>query len=783
MGRVAWVSEAPSSLPAELTGLVGRRQDCAELRRLLSESRLVTLTGFGGVGKTRLALQVASELQRAFPDGAWFVPLGELSDGSLMAETVATTLGIHDQAHRLGMIHLTEYLRSRDLLLVLDNCEHLIDACAVLVDSLLRACPRLRILATSREALRIDGETLRPVAPLSVPDGVAGLAASPQEYEAVRLFVERAGQVVPSFAIDDENRSAVLGICQHLEGIPLALELAAIRLRAMSPAELLERLQQHWDLLDLGSRGAPERHRTMTACLEWSYALCSPEERDLWARLSVFAGGVEMDAIQYVTAQPGGTLTPARTAQTVQALVDKSLLTSELHDGRARYRMLDIIRRFGMDRLESSGELGTARLRHRDFYVELMVRVDAEWMSPKQIEWLRRLRREEANVRVALEVCCIEPGEGPTGLALVSRLRKYALSYGWFNEGRKWLDRLLPLVPEPTMIRLRGLRAACWLAVLQADREAAATLLDEARQLASELGPDAAWLVDQTTGRYEMLLGDFTAAAHSFERTLAGLGADGDLHDQAETHHLLGLIHGFSGDLDRATACHRACQEICRRAGESWCSSYSLWHLGLVVWAEGDAGRAVQLERQSLELKRRMDERLGVALCLEALAWIHGHDDSRRAATLLGAADALWKVMGTSVRLNPGLSLMHERSDASVRVSLGEQAFNDAFAEGAAMSAGEPIAYALGEKSEPLRPVRESPRSDPSGLTRREREVAELIAAGLSNKDIANRLVISRRTAEAHVEHILTKLGFGTRTQVATWILEHGSESASGPAS
>jgi predicted ATPase len=265
MGRPAVTHDASWSLPAELTAFVGRRHDRAEVRRLLSESRLVTLTGLGGVGKTRLALQVATELQRATPDGVWFVPLAELSDPGLIADATAAVLGIQDRSGQFGVTRLAEYLKPRELLLVLDNCEHLVDDCAVLADTLLRTCPQLRILATSREPMRIAGETVLPVTPLSVPP--AAHQGALNEYESVRLFVERASQVIPGFSVDEENRAAVLGICEHLEGIPLALELAAVRLRAMSPSELLEGLREHWLLLDIGSRSAPERHRTMSACI------------------------------------------------------------------------------------------------------------------------------------------------------------------------------------------------------------------------------------------------------------------------------------------------------------------------------------------------------------------------------------------------------------------------------------------------------------------------------------------------------------------------------------
>jgi predicted ATPase/DNA-binding CsgD family transcriptional regulator len=777
MGQVASVSDSLSSLPAEVTGFVGRRHDRAEVRRLLSESRLVTLTGFGGVGKTRLALRMAIELQRVYPDGVWFVPLGELSDPDLIAETTAAVLGIHDQSGRFGVAQLAAYLRPRELLLVLDNCEHLIEACAVVTDALLRSCPRLRILATSREALRIDGEAVLPVAPLSLPDPGSDSSPSLHGYEAVRLFVDRANHVVPGFTVTEENRTAVIGICQKLEGIPLALELAAVQLRAMSPTDLHERLRNHWQLLDLGSRRAMDRHRTMAACLEWSYELCTAEERELWARLAVFAGGFEMDAIQYAAGQSGAPASPERVAHVVQSLVDKSILKSDTRDGPARYGMLEVLRRFGLERLELAGQLRTTRRHHRDWYVELLTRVDTDWMSPRQVDWLRRLRREEANLRLALEFCCTEPGEGGAGLELASRLRKYAVAYGWFSEGRTWLDRLLPLVPQPTTIRLRGLRAACWLAVMQGDQATGTVLLTEAKRLAARLGAPAPSMVDQAAGLHQMFLGEFSTSSESFERALNGLRDAGMFREQAETHLLLGMTYGFAGDLPRATESHQACLDICGPAGESWYRSHTLWHLGLVVWAGGDATRAIQLEKESLDLKRRMDERLGIALCFEALAWIQSDDHPRRAATLLGAADALWRVMGASLVTQPGLIPLRQSSETSLKATLGTEGFAEASAEGNVMDPAVAIAYALEESIGRPRSGDKTPRTGLLALSKREREIAELVAAGLSNKDIASKLVISRRTAEAHVEHILTKLGFTSRTQIAAWMSEHAVES------
>lgn len=772
MSQLASAPAVASGLPAELTEFIGRRQDRAEVRQLVAEARLVTLTGMGGVGKTRLALRVAREVQRSMPDGVWFVPLAELSDPMLIPEATAAVLGIHDRSSEFGMIRLTEYLRGRELLLVMDNCEHLIDQCAVLADTLLRACPRLRILATSREPLRISGEVVRPVGPLAVPN-TSIEDASLHDYEAARFFVDRVRQAVPGFDFGGENRTVVLEICQHLEGIPLALELAARRLRAMSPTELLERLRAHWELLDLGNRNAPERHRTMSACIEWSYAQCSPAERSMWNLLSLFPGAVEMDAIRHVAEGDDPSATPESIALLAQALVDKSILTAEFTDGRTQFRMHKVLRQFGAARLAASGSTAPAQQRVLDFYTSLLSRIDEDWMSPRQVGWMHRLRREDANLRVALEFACTEPGAARMGLELAARMRKYATAYGTFTEVRYWLWRLTDLVTDDSMVRLRGLRAACVLAALQGDRKSSAALAADARAVAGRLPQPATWLADQATGWHLMFLGDHDGCVESLGRALATLVEhNGAQRDIAETHTLIGMARGFAGDPAGAAAAHERSLEICEASGESWCRSFSLWHLGLIVWAGGDLARALDLEGRSLELKRLMNERLGLALCLEALAWMHAAGDPSRAATLLGAADRLWHLMATSLEVLPGLTSLRQDCESTVRESLSADQLDACHTAGMSMNEGAAIACALNERAASPTLTEPTTATGLTGLTRREGQIAELVASGLTNQDIASQLTLSRRTVEGHVENALTKLGFTSRTQLAVWVSE-----------
>jgi len=775
MVRVVSESGVATNLPAELTGFVGRRQDRAAVRRLLSSSRLITLTGFGGIGKTRLALRVAGDVSRLYAEGVFFVPFADLSDPALVPDTVAAALGLQDHASSFDSHRLSERLGKRELLLVFDNCEHLVDACADLAGVLLRLCPHLRILATSREPLRVQGESVHPVLPLSVPSRVEGALAAVEAYESVQLLVERASQVAPGFVISDQNTASIVEICRLLDGIPLALELAAVRLRAMSPAELLHELRTHWHSLDVGIRAAPDRHRTMTACLSWSHALCEPEEQEFWALLSVFAGGVEMDAIQFMAAGGTDPLPPDRVAHVIESLVDKSILIAELGEVRMRYRMLEVIRWFGATRLDDTGRLPEVRARHRDWAAEMLTRFDEQWMSELQVAAMTRVRREVANIRAALQFCLLEPGQAAAGLELAARLRRYSMAYGWFSEDRLWLRRLLPEVREPSSVRLDGAHTACWLAVLQGDREAAGALLDEVRDLATRLNEPALSRAAQLAGWHDLFLGDLSSAVEHLQQAVEGFRTSGGSAELAETLVLLGMAHGFAGVYDKAADAHDEVLRLTADGADPWVRSYALQWGGLVAWEKGERERALAWEKESLNLKRQLQERLGVALCLEALAWIESGHDARRAAIMLGAAGSVFTTIGTSPAALPGLLAYHEASEARLKDSLGGIEFAKDFDHGAAMTVDVAIAFALDEELPTA--TTGADESGSAGLTRREREIAQLIAEGLGNREIASRLVISKRTAEGHVEHILTKLGFTSRTQVAAWVANSVDES------
>ena len=744
----------------ELTSFVGRRHELDEVKRLLSAARLVTLTGTGGVGKTRLAVRAADGLRRAFPDGAWLAELADLDDDALLTPAVAAALDLRDATSRWPVATLIDHLAGKRLLLVLDNCEHLLDACAVLADALLRGCPGLRVLATSRQPLGIAGETTLAVGPLSLPgddDGPEALGRS----DAVRLFADRAAAVRPGFTIDEANAAAVAALCRRLEGIPLAIELAAGRLRALTVEQVAERLDDRLRLLTGGSRTALPRHQTLRATVDWSYDLLTEPERALWRRLSVFAGGFDLPAAEAVGA--GGDLPEADVLDLLAGLVDKSIVLMEPHGAAARYRLLEAVREHGRERLTASGEAAAVRRRHRDLYAGLAA-LD-RGLSHDQVAWLERLHTEEGNLRVALE-SSLADGEPEAGLKIASDLWLFWETHGHLGEGRRWLRVLLDACQAATRTTARGLWVAGYLALVQGDPDGAEALLRESLDLGQRLGDEATVaFAHQFLGRWAMFAGDLdTAAGHTGRAVALHRGRGGAAHVSLALVQL-GLIESFRGDHERALASYEEADAICAALGERWNRSYVLWGLGITVLRQGDPGRAGTLEREALRLKRDLDDRVGIPGCVEALAWVAGTGgDHERAARLLGAARVLRAGVQTAL---PGpFAADRARCEAAARAHLGDDGFARALAAGARLDPAGAVAAALGEEPAAATPS----ASAPSTLTPRETEVAELVAEGLSDREIADHLVIARRTAETHVQHILRKLGARSRAQVAAWV-------------
>jgi non-specific serine/threonine protein kinase len=776
---MAPVRRGAGNLPAELTSFVGRRGEVAEVRRLLGDSRLVTLTGVGGVGKTRLALRAAAGLRRAFGDGVWLVQLDQLRDEALVAQAVAGVLGLQPQAGLSPEAALAGYVADRQLLLVLDNCEHLVDAAAKLADQLLHAAAGLRVLATSRESLNITGEMVLPVPPLAAPDPGRPLTlAQLRMFPAAALFAARAGQVVPGLAVTDANKAAVAGICYRVEGMPLAIELAAARTRVLSPEQIEARLGDRLGLLTRGSRTKPARQQTLRASIEWSYELCTESERLLWARLSVFTGGFELDAAEGICADDR--LAAEQVLELLAALADKSVLIAEHLDAGVRYRLPETLREFGQERLQESGEYTVLRRWHRDWYEQLAAQADTGWLSPQMTEWAARLFREHANVRAAQDFCQTEPGEAEAGLRIAMHVWLfYYRNAGYLSEGRYRVGRALAQAREPTVWRARGLLLASFLTAPSGDHVAARTLLAEGTGLARELNdPATSAFAAYCAGNVCTSAGDVHRATAHFEDGLAALPAAA-VHDCQRAHLLISLAiaAGLAGDEERVAACQRKLAVLTEADGESvrrWHSAYCLWALGLAAWRRGDLDRAAALQQESLRLGEGVNDRRRSAVCLEALAWIAASAHQyKRAAVLLGAAAGLWRSMAVTLDGVQHLAGYQRDCYRQTRQALGEQAFQAAYTRGLELPAEDAFAYAV-QQSPPAAvsavPTSTAPQPGTAPLTLREMQVARLLAGGRSNKKIAAQLVISQRTAEGHVERILTKLSFASRAEVAAWV-------------
>ena len=767
------------NLPVELTSFVGRRRDLGEVKRLLGASRLVTLTGVGGTGKTRLAARAAAELRRAFPDGVWFVDLtalrapelmvAEVQDPEVLAYLVMGALGLRDQPGAGSPVEqLVWYLAGRQALLVLDNCEHLLPVSAILADTLLRGCPGLKILATSREPLLLAGEVLLAVPPLPLPGPGADLAGA-ERFESVALFAARAQAVAPDFALTGDNVAAVAELCRRLDGLPLAIELAAARVRALAPGQILERLAERFPLLSRGSRAAPERQQTLRGSVEWSFDLCAKPERLLWARASVFIGGFELDAVEGVCADEK--LPIEELLEVVAGLVDKSILVrDDSGGGTARYRMLETLRDYGQERLTDLGDHDQLRRRHSDWYTDLARRFDADVISPRQPDWFARMDRELPNIRAALQYSLADPAEAEASLTAATSLYGLWVTRGLHREGHSYMEQALARPTGPTMTRLKALHANAALAKLQGDFTAATTSAQQAAVVAATLGePLAHAIAAYTEGTVALFRGDLASAMRHCQRAVDGLADEQGEYFFWRLYALnwLALTKAMVGDVEGATACHETVLAICEPRGESWFSGASLCFLGIGLWRQGELEAATARTEESLRRLRRVNDAIAASWCLDVLAWIAA-DQGRpeRAATLLGAVERLAQFMGAPAGLMPELAAHHEQYAQRTRDALGERVRQAAAARGRQMSLEEAVAYAL---DEPWQPIAAEPVAASTSLTRREQQVAELVAQGQSNKEIAARLVISQRTAESHVEHILTKLGLDNRAQVAAW--------------
>ncbi|GAA2304589.1 LuxR C-terminal-related transcriptional regulator [Streptomyces kunmingensis] len=766
----------PGDLPAEATSFVGRRRELACLADLLTRARLVTLTGPGGVGKTRTAVRAAYELRPTFPAGVRLVELSALSDPELLANTVAAALDLPEQTARPTIEVIADHLAERDLLLLLDTCEHLVDACALLCDALLRAAPGVRIVATSRQPLDVAGEHVLAIEPLSVPDPAAGDAG--HDCDALTLFADRASAAVPGFTVSDDNRAEALALCRRLDGIPLAIELTVPRLRVLSPGEMLARLDDRFRLLTGGCRTSVPRHQTLRTAIGWSHDLSTVPERLLWARLSVFAGEVSLAAAEAVCADavdPVGaeeTVLPAEDVLiALIGLVEKSVVVRVETPEGTRYRMLDTVREFGRDQLARSGGEEAARRRHLAYFLEVARSFDEEWTGDAQVPLLRALVRDQADVRAALEYCVASPRLHCQGLRMATALWGYWHVAGLLTEGRYWLRRTLEGCRDETPVRVKALWLSSWYMDLQGERGTNEELLKEAEALAARIDDPvgAAWtLAFQAHRRY--FLGHMEGCAADLAEARERMTALGD-----DTGLLMiGFYGGFmlvlSGDHEQGIAwCDDSLARGAARPGEQWARGWALWVKSVGLWLRGDHEAALACSREGLRSKAVLHDLMGLAHFMEGLAWYAAQlRHFERVAVLQGAADALWRRSAKEARF--GIAALHElhtEAAAQARTALGADSYRDAFGKGGLLPLDAVVGLALTVETADA-PNASARSSDPGdGLTPRERQVAGLVSAGLTNREVAAELAVSKRTVDSHVEHILTKLALTSRSQIA----------------
>jgi predicted ATPase/DNA-binding CsgD family transcriptional regulator len=788
-------------LPAEINEFVGRAAELRQIDGLLRDARLVTLVGPGGVGKTRVVLRAAATAAPRYADGVFLVELSALRDPELLPHTIARRLSLAEQTQASPRDALLAHLRDRRLLLVLDTCEHIIDACAELAEAILLAAPDVTLLATSREPLDIDGETTLQVRPLPVTAGGTGEETDPFGVldiqagggpgsgaetavagDAVELFARRATAAVPGFTVTDANRGDVIRLCQRLDGIPLAIELAAVRLRSLSLAELAARLDHRLPLLNGGNNVTDGRHRTLRDAIGWSYDLCTEAERTLWARLSVFAGAFNADAAREVCASAD--LDGDEVFETIIRLVDKSVLVhvqppaggAPDEDQPAWYRMLDTIHEFGSETLKASGGESAVRTRFIARYLA-KARYFAEHLTdPEQLDRFRELRREHHNLQAALQYTLEDDHcqQVRQGAELGNALYGYWHMSGLLREGRYWYAKVLgKLPPETSAARGWALVSRCYLGAMQGTADEAVADGEAGIRIGVELGDD------RLIGRgYNYLALALTIAARYPEARVAATEAERLLEPLGDRTGLVILddhwahLSHLDGDPEGTLRYAARCISRFGGAKEWWASAWAYVISGMALYGQPsrDAETARVLNKSVL-LKHELGDMVGTAYCLEIHGWLAARAGRYvRAAWLLGAADPLWKLAGGRLGGTAALEQAHTSSITAGQAALGARRFDTLFARGARAPLDDIVALAVSDAEALGRKVPALPQ--PGKLTDREWEIASLAGDGLSPEQIARQLFISGPTVAGHLASVFSKLGVSSADQLKPWLAD-----------
>jgi predicted ATPase/DNA-binding CsgD family transcriptional regulator len=749
-------------MPAEVTSFVGRRRELAEIRKKLAAARLVSLVGPGGVGKTRLAIRVATGLGRGFPDGAWMAELAELQDPALVGNAVMAALDLRDQAATEPLALLRSYLRDKELLLILDNCEHLLEAAAQLVSEVIRAAPGVRVIATSREPLSVAGEHVLPVPPLELPSPHAEPLAQLRQNEAVILFVERAAAASGRFELTASNQAAVVRLCHRLDGLPLAIELAAVRTRALGPEQIHDRLGDRFGLLTGGSRAALPRHQTLRTTIEWSYDLLTPAERKLLTRMCVFAGRFTLEDVESVCCS--GDVPAACALDLLSSLIDKSLVIKEDAVGTACYRLHETMREYARLKLREAGEEDAVELRCADYYVARCVHFAAEGRY-RLLEWLAWMDLEIENIRAVLRRC-MDHQDIRRGIDLATCLIWYWITRAT-AEGVRWLDELLARDAEPAAhpwaYFVRG-----FLAVLQNDPAAARPALE--RGVAAARAARQPDVLSQSLAMASIaadMAGDRASSRRLLDEGQAVADGLDDLGTTLMTYQARALNGLLNGDLDAVRSAAAEGARLSREVGDLYSLDMMLLNQGFAALISGDLRESEQRFTEGLRIAHQLDDRVAQCHLLGALGCCAASShEPRLAARLFGAMENLRAEVGATI--NAGMAPALTQATTSVAAALGPSKFETEFTAGQRLSRDAAARLALGDDA-PSIPAA-SDRGSAGVLRQRETDVARLVADGLSNKEIGGRLFISERTVESHVRSIMNKLGFNSRAQIAGWI-------------